>query len=365
MLPTSRRIVILGLSITSSWGNGHATTYRALVRALAERGHRVLFLERDVEWYAANRDLPEPPYGETALYSSLDELAGQWRDEVRAADCVIVGSYVPEGVAVTHWVLGTAEGVTAFYDIDTPITMASLERGESAYLLPSDIPRFDLYLSFTGGPTLDRLEQHHGARRARPLYCSFDPASYFPAPAALRWELGYMGTYSSDRQPPLERLLIDVAGARPEDAFVVAGASYPSDTLWPSNVERIEHLPPAAHRGFYTAQRFTLNLTRHEMVKVGYSPSVRLFEAAACGTPIISDAWEGLDSFFVPGRDILVAQTTDDVLRILRDVPEEERRAIGERGRSQVLKTHTPQKRAEELERYIAEASGTRQEQAS
>jgi spore maturation protein CgeB len=364
--PSPLRIVIAGLSITSSWGNGHATTYRALVRALTERGHHVLFLERDVEWYASHRDLPDPPYAHTALYASLDELQVRFRQDVQQADCVIVGSYVPEGRAVGDWVLDTAEGVTAFYDIDTPVTLASLERGTDAeYIAAAQIPRYQLYLSFSGGPALDRLECVHGAPRARPLYCSYDPRCYYPMPMEPRWDLGYMGTYSSDRQPGLQRLLVDAARQLPGSRFAVAGASYPASVRWPANVEYIEHLPQSAHRAFYTAQRFTLNLTRAEMVRLGHSPSVRLFEAAACGTPIISDAWEGLDAFFTPGAELLLASSVDDTLRHLRDVREDERRAIGQRARQRVLGAHTPQHRAQELEAYIAEAANGREERAS
>ena len=121
-------IVVLGLSITSAWGNGHAVTYRGLVRELVRRGHRVLFLERDVPWYAENRDLPHPPYGTTALYRDVDDLRARFGDAVRNADVVIVGSYVPDGIAVVQWVLERARGVRAFYDIDTPVTLAKLAR---------------------------------------------------------------------------------------------------------------------------------------------------------------------------------------------------------------------------------------------
>jgi spore maturation protein CgeB len=364
--PTPLRIVIAGLSITSSWGNGHATTYRALVRALAERGHDVLFLERNVEWYANHRDLPEPPYARTILYDSLEELQQRHREDVRQADCVIVGSYVPEGIAVGEWVLHTANGLTAFYDIDTPVTLAALEgRGQAEYIAAAQVPRYDIYLSFSGGPVLDRVEQKHGSPMARALYCSFDPQCYRPARVEPRWDLGYMGTYSSDRQPALQRLLLDAAGQLPQGHFAVAGASYPSSIGWPANVEYMEHIPQSAHRDFYTAQRFTLNLTRAEMVRLGHSPSVRLFEAAACGIPIISDVWEGLDAFFTPGSEILLADSTDDTLRFLRDIPELERRAIGERGRNRVMRAHTPRHRAQELEGYIAAAARGREERAS
>ena len=352
-------IVILGLSITSSWGNGHATTYRGLVRELEARGHRVLFLERDVPWYADHRDLPRPPYGRTALYDDLGELKDRFARPVRQADVVIVGSYVPEGAAVGVWATQTAGGVAAFYDIDTPVTLAKLRRGECEYLTPALIPRYDLYLSFTGGPTIRHLEEEWGAPKALPLYCSVDPSSYYHEEAQERaYDLGYMGTYSSDRQPPLRRLLIEPARQWPEGRFLVAGPQYPEDIDWPANVERTEHLPPARHRRFYNSQRFTLNVTRADMIEAGYAPSVRLFEAAACATPIISDHWEGLNSFFEIGEEILVSRSPEDTLRHLRALSDEERRALGKRAQKRVLAEHTTARRAEELERYLLEARG-------
>lgn len=348
-------VVILGLSITSSWGNGHATTYRGLVRELAARGHRVLFLERDVPWYADNRDLAQPPYGRTVLYGSLAELRARHCAAVRDADLVIVGSYVPDGVAVGEWVVRTAQGATAFYDIDTPITLAALGRGTCAYLTPALVARYHMYLSFTGGPTLDVIEARYGSPMARPLYCSVDETLYAPEPVAPRWDLGYMGTYSDDRQPRLERLLFAPARRLPRGAFVVAGPQYPPSIAWPRNVTRVTHLAPRDHRPFYNAQRFTLNITRAHMIAAGYSPSVRLFEAAACATPVISDPWDGLDRFFEPGAEILIACRSADVLRYLRDLPERERLAIGARARRRVLAEHTAAHRAAELEAYAGE----------
>jgi spore maturation protein CgeB len=355
MNDSTLKIVILGLSITSSWGNGHATTYRGLVRELCTRGHEVLFLERDVPWYAANRDLPHPPYGKTELYASLEELKEHFAQAVRQADLTIVGSYVPEGVAVGEWVISTAKSKTAFYDIDTPITLTKLERGDTDYLSPSLIPHYQLYLSFTGGPTLEKIEKHYGSPMARPLYCSVDPALYYPEANKAKWDLGYMGTYSDDRQPVLERLMLEPARLWQSGRMVVAGPQYPNDIQWPINVERVEHLPPAEHRAFYNTQRFTLNITRADMVQAGYSPSVRLFEAAACGTPIISDFWEGLDTFFELDREILLTHSPEDTLRYLRDMPEAERLAVGDRARKRVLTSHTAAHRAAELEGYALE----------
>jgi spore maturation protein CgeB len=352
--------VILGLTITSSWGNGHATTYRGLVRELTGRGHHVLFLERDKPWYADNRDMPTPPFGRTALYRGVADLKRRFTSNIRDADLVIVGSYVPDGVAVGEWVTETVTGVTAFYDIDTPVTLAKLARGDYEYLSPDLIPEYDLYLSFTGGPTLRKLEREFGSPRARPLYCSVDPDLYYPEKRPTKWELGYLGTYSADRQPPLETLLLDVAREWPKGRFVVAGPQYPDYIDWPGNVKRIEHLSPAKHRAFYNQQAFTLNITRADMRRAGHSPSVRLFEAAACGVPIISDVWPGIETLFEPGREILLARTTEEVLDYLQETTDTERRQIAKRARARVLKDHTAAHRAAELEGYALEALGTR-----
>jgi spore maturation protein CgeB len=355
MSATTLDIVILGLSITSSWGNGHATTYRSLVRSLDARGHRVLFLERDVPWYATQRDMPRPPFGRTVLYRDLHELRSRFGDAVREADLVIVGSYVPEGIAVGEWVVEQAQGGTAFYDIDTPVTLARLAAGEAEYISPELIPRYGMYLSFTGGPVLRHIERAYGAPAARALYCSVDESLYRPMRVPDRWDLGYMGTYSLDRQPGLEQFLLEPARRWPHGRFAVAGPQYPSSVRWPDNLWRTEHLAPRRHRSFYNRQRFTLNLTRADMVAAGYSPSVRLFEAAACATPVISDAWPGLETFFVPDEEILIARTTDDVLDAARNLSDAERRDIGTAARERVLSAHTAAHRALELEQYVDE----------
>jgi spore maturation protein CgeB len=348
-------IVVLGLSITSSWGNGHAATYRALLRAMAARGHHVLFLERDVPSYAQNRDLPEPSFCDTSLYTNLNDLQTRFGDRVRNADAVIVGSYVPEGVAVAGWVLEHARGLAAFYDIDTPITLAKLAARDYEYLRPELIPRFHLYLSFAGGAVLRQLERQYGAPAARPLYCCVDPELYRPLPPSTSWDLGYLGTYSKDRQPTLEQLLLKPARVWPAGRFVASGPQYPQSLRWPLNVNRIEHLPPAEHARFYSAQRFTLNITRADMIRAGYCPSVRLFEAAACATPILSDGWPGLDAFFVIGSEIIVVCSTGQVLRLLRELSDTDRLALGQRARQRVLRAHTAAHRAAELETHLCE----------
>lgn len=345
------KIVVLGLSLSSSWGNGHATTYRALLAGLGAR-HDILFLERDQPWYAAHRDLAEPDFCTLEFYRDPAELA-RYRGAIETADVVMVGSYVPDGVAVAALVRRWVRGVFCFYDIDTPVTLRKLEAGETDYLAPAAIPGFDIYFSFTGGPLLERLRRDHGARRAVPLYCAVDEARYRPMDVETRWDLGYLGTYSADRQPALERLLLEPARRAPWLRFAVAGALYPPDIAWPVNVERFEHLPPGEHARFYNAQRWTLNLTRADMIAAGYSPSVRLFEATACGTPVISDDWPGLETIFDPGRDIVVAHDAGEVIETL-SMTHAERGRIAALGRVRCLAEHTARHRALEFEAAIA-----------
>ncbi len=353
------KFVIIGLSVTSSWGNGHATTYRALLRELANLGHEILFLEKDVPWYSGHRDLPQPAFCELGLYKTNEELKSKYREAVASADVVIVGSYVQQGVEVGNWAIDTATGATAFYDVDTPVTLAKLERQDYEYLDPATIGRYDMYLSFSGGPILDHLEQHYGSPMAKALYCSVDTQLYYPEEQPLKWQMGYLGTYSDDRQPTVEELLNKAAAHFPEEEFVVAGPQYPKDINWSHNVQRIEHLPPAQHRKFYNSQKFTLNVTREDMIKAGYSPSVRLFEAAACGVPIISDHWDGIESIFEPGKEILIARSTEDVLEYFRNISEEERKQIGINARNKVLKYHTAKARARELVDYVDQLKET------
>jgi spore maturation protein CgeB len=350
------KIVICGLSITSSWGNGHATTYRALVRALNARGHDIVFFERDLEWYASNRDMPGPPFCQVHLYEQWADAQNLLHRELAGADVAIVGSYFPDGIAAIDGVLDSSVPVKAFYDIDTPITVAKLEAGDEEYLKRAQVSGFDLYFSFTGGPLLRELETRFGARRAVPLYCSFDSAKYhLSAPDPLyRCDLSYMGTYAADRQPGLEELLCSPARMLPERKFIVAGPQYPAALSWPHNVKRIIHLEPKLHPPFYCSSRFTLNLTRKLMTDHGYSPSVRLFEAAGCGAAIVSDYWKGLETFFIPGKEILLADSSAQVVEYLTQVGETEAREIGLRARERVLAEHSAEKRTQQFEQFVS-----------
>ena len=352
------KVTILGLSITSSWGNGHATNYRALARALHGRGDEVTFLERDRRWYAQHRDLRDPPWCSVFLYESVPALRSRFAGLIAESDVVIIGSFVPDGVEVARWVLGRARGPVAFYDIDTPVTLAKLRGGDDEYLSAELVSHFDLYLSFTAGPALDALREQFGARRAEPFYCFVDPDAYRPLELASRWALGYLGTYSAGRQRALDELLLAPARRLRHARFGVAGPMYPPEIDWPANVDRIQHLPPGEHPRFYCSASFALNLTRPEMRAVGYAPSVRLFEAAACGVPIISDRWPGIETILEPGEEIFLADSCEDVVRILRETAVAQRRAVGAAARRRVLCEHAAERRAEQLHELVGELAG-------
>lgn len=346
------KIVIFGLSITSSWGNGHATTFRALARALHARGHDIVFFEKDQEWYASNRDMPEPPFCQMRIYQSWSQVRSAARAALRDADVAVVGSYFPDGAKAIPLVFESKVPVKAFYDIDTPITVAALRSDAADYLRPDQVPGFDLYFSFTGGPLLQELESKFGAQMAVPLYCSFDPDRYRFAAVRSEYacDFSYMGTYAADRQDRIEELFCTPARKLPRKKFILAGPQYPESISWPGNVKRITHVAPASHAAFYSSSRLTLNVTRQQMVRAGYSPSVRLFEAAACGTAIVSDYWEGLETFLTPGKEILVPRSPDDVVEYLNTADYAEIARIGRNARERVLAEHTADKRASEFE---------------
>lgn len=352
-------IVFIGLSITCAWGNCHASIYRNLVKGLQRCGHNILFLEWDAPWYRQHRDLPSPAYCEVGIYDSLDALKSAFGKEICNADAVVIGSYTYEGIQIGRWVLENAAGLTVFYDIDTPITLARLHGGGCGYLSADLIPRYDLYLSAIGGPVLKRFEAAYGAKRTYPLYCSVDPDLYYPEVHSRDYVLGYLGNYSPDRQSTLERYLIDPARRYPDRRFAITGANYPAGIHWPTNIDYMEYLLPARHREFYGRQRFALNITRPDAVAWGYSPSIRLLEAAACSVPVISDYWVGLETFFKPGVEIITVQSTVEILKILDKYTVEECMTMGEMARNRTLQSHSGVRRAGEFVAYLMQASAS------
>lgn len=342
------RLVIFGLTISSSWGNGHATLWRGLCNALGRMGHHVTFFERDVPYYAAHRDLHALPRGDLRLYAGWDGVAADARRALEGADAAMVTSYCPDALSAGELVLGS-RALRVFYDLDTPVTLERLDEGVP-YIGPRGLTDYDLVLSYTGGAALTQLRERLGARRVAPLYGSVDPSAHQPAapPSGRRACLSYLGTYAADRQAELEALFVEVARRMPERKFLLGGSLYPQDFPWQPNIHYLRHVPPPDHPGFYAAAKLTLNVTRGAMAAMGYCPSGRLFEAAACGTPILSDAWEGLDRFFTPGKEILLARTTEEAMAAV-SLSDQELGAIARAARERALREHTAVRRASEL----------------
>jgi spore maturation protein CgeB len=343
------KLVIFGLTISSSWGNGHATLWRGLCRALLRRGHRIVFYERDVPYYADHRDLHElPSGGRIRLYGDWSEVAEAAARDLDDADAAIVTSYCPDGVAASGLVLASRASRRVFYDLDTPVTLARLSAGQSVeYIGPRGLGDFDLVLSYTGGAALNELKTRLGARRTAPLYGFVDPEVHRPVPPAAHYlaDLSYLGTYAEDRQEALEGLFIAPARRLPEKRFVIGGAQYPAVFPWAENIHFVRHLPPGEHPAFFSSSRLTLNVTRRSMAAMGFCPSGRMFEAAACGAPLISDWWDGLDAFFEPGGEILIAHSTEGVMDAMA-MSDAERAIIGHRARERTLEEHTAEHRA-------------------
>lgn len=352
------RIVVFGLTISSSWGNGHATLWRGLARALARLGHELVFFEQDVTYYAMNRDLTEIPGGELVLYRDWDEVRAGAARAVAGADVAMVTSYCPHGLQAGDLVADASRALRVFYDLDTPVTLARLGAGdEVGYIGPRGLADYDLVLSYTGGAALEALQARLGARRVEPLYGHVDPDVHRPVAAVERFasDLSYLGTYAADRQAAVERLFVEPARRAPERRFLIGGAQYPESFPWTKNIYFVRHLPPADHPAFFSSSRLTLNVTRQAMAETGWCPSGRLFEAAACGTPVLTDRWPGIENFFAPGREILIADGTDDVVAAL-DLEAGELTRMARAARERTLAEHSSDTRARTLVRALEAA---------
>ncbi len=351
------KLAIFGLSVSSSWGNGHAVLWRALIRSLGAQGHAIVFFERDVPYYAEHRDLNEIDGGRLVLYRYWQDVAAEARRELAEADAAVVTSYCPDALAASA-LMFQSRALRVFYDLDSPVTLARRAAGETvAYLGPDRLAPFDLVLSYAGGEALSALREELGARQVAPLYGCVDPDRYRPAPPPDmgRAALSYLGTYAADRQHELDRLFLAAARQRPGERFVIGGALYPGDFPWSPNIFFERHVSPAEHPRFYAAARATLNITRAAMAACGWCPSGRLFEAAACATPILSDWWPGLDAFFAPGREVVIVRSTADVLAVL-DLGDRELATIGGAARERTLAEHSAGRRAAELAELLAAA---------
>jgi spore maturation protein CgeB len=354
------KLVVFGLTVSSSWGNGHATLWRGLIRALSRRGHDVVFFERDVPYYAGeHRDLHALSEGTLELFGSWKDIRETARQHVVSADAAMITSYCPDALDAAELVLGSSCGVRVFYDLDTAVTLERYRRGERVeYLPPRGLADFDLVLSYTGGRALRELKDRLGARRVSPLYGHVDPEVHTAVPprGEYRADLSYLGTYAPDRQAALEALFIEPARRLPDRRFVIGGAQYPTDFPWADNIFFVRHMPPPEHPAFYSSSRLTLNVTRRAMADWGYCPSGRLFEAAACGTPVVSDWWEGLETFFDPSSEVLIARNAEDAVAAVQ-TDDQALRRMAAAARERTLACHTSQKRAAELELALEAAA--------
>ena len=349
------KILIFGLSISSAWGNGHATHLRGLCRELGRRDHDVTFFEKDVPYYAAHRDLAQLPQGHLMLYRQWDDIAESADILAREADVGIVTSYCPDALIATTTLFRSRCKLRVFYDLDTPITLAMIRDGLTCPYIPEEgLRNFDLVLSYTGGTALNQLASELGARRVATLYGSVDPAFHFPVSPVpeYRSDLSHLGTYAEDRAGALRNLLVEPALRLPHRRFLIGGPQYPKLFPWCSNIFYRPHVSPAEHSAFYCSSLLNLNVTRRAMADVGFCPSNRLFEAAACGTVTISDPWPGLERFFKPGDEILVAEGPGDVIDAL-DLGDEQRKRIGRRARERALAEHSAAHRAIQMEQLL------------
>ena len=346
-------IVVFGLTVSSSWGNGHATLWRALLKALAKRGHTVTFYEHDVSWYADTRDDWTPPLGiAIRIYGSFDDIRAEALRDLNSADLGMFTSYCPDGPEAANLILDSGADIKCFYDLDTPVTLNSLYGGEAVPYLPANgLSDFDLVLSYTGGRALGELRSRLGAHTVAPLYGSVDPEAHFPVPPMdqYRGVLSYLGTFAADRQQALESLYLEPARRLPNETFQLAGAQYPDSFSTLPNITFVPHLAPQLHPAFFCSSRATLNITRGVMAEYGYCPSGRLFEAAACGVPIVSDGWDGLDLFFNAGEEILRVDTAEDVIEAI-SMPADDLCRIAKAARERTLANHTAERRVMELE---------------
>jgi spore maturation protein CgeB len=358
------RIVVLGRSLTSSAENPYLGAYRSLLREVYALGHDILYLQPDSPGRADDPDLPRHYFCHVERYQSLDELKSDFGKELAQANIVILTSGIADGVAVTEWALATAACPVALHDLDTPATLASLVEGQCDFLSPELIGRFDLVLTSSGGPSIDLLRRMYGVRCVKTLYAAFDQELFYPQHLEPRWDLGYRAPHRPGEAAALDRLLIKVAESWPDLELSLAGPGYPDDLPTPSNLSRLGPVGRAEQRRHDNVHRFMLSLSSSCPSIAGFSPSARMFEACACGVPVIAQHSTGLESFLEPGDEVLTARSTDDVATILRTLPDDERRRIGMNARERVLREHTVAQRALELERVLSAVLASRQSKA-
>ncbi len=362
------KIAFYGSSLLSSYWNGAATYYRGILRALAARGHEITFYEPDAFNRQQHLDIDPPNWARSVVYPATAGALGEVLSEARRADVVVKAS----GVGVFDDEL--AEGVlreardaalAIYWDVDAAATLASM-RSDAEHPLRRAVPRFDLVFTYGGGPPVIEAYRGFGARECVPIYNALDPTTHYPVPpdAAFASDLAFLANRLPDRETRVEQFFLEPAAALPERNFLLGGNGW-GDKPMPANVRAIGHVGTASHNAFNCTPLAVLNVARDSMAEIGYSPATRVFEAAGAGACLITDAWEGIELFLEPDKEVLVARDGDDVTELVATLTPERARAIGEAALRRVCRDHTYELRAAEVDRVLRQVHAERREVAA
>lgn len=345
-----------GSSLLSAYWNGAATYYRGIIKAMHERGHQITFYEPDAYDRQNNRDIADPSYAITRVYGANEKALLEALEEAKDADVIVKTS----GVGVFDDLLEREvlklkddNRFVIFWDVDAPATLDRIKYDEHDYFR-SLIPQFDLILTYGGGDPVVNAYKSFGAKECFPIYNALDPTTHHPVEKEERFtaDLAFLGNRLPDREKRVEDFLLNVAAALPEAKFILGGSGW-HDKQMSSNIRYIGHVYTKDHNALNCSPKAVLNISRDSMASYGFSPATRVFEAAGAGACIITDYWLGIDFFFDPGTEILVAKSGEEVKKILSELTAEKARAIGNAAKEKVLAKHTYANRAVELDRIL------------
>jgi spore maturation protein CgeB len=350
-------IAFFGSSLVSAYWNGAATYYRGIVRALHGRGHRVTFYEPDAYGRQEHRDIPDPDWARVVVYSGeTEDGALQAVEAARYADLVVKAS----GIGIFDRLLELAvldlqkpQTLVVFWDVDAPATLDRIQRDPTDPFRPL-IPRYDLVLTYGGGTPVIRAYEAFGARECVPVYNALDPATHFPVPPEPRFDgdLGFLGNRLPDREARVEEFFVAAAKALPEQTFLLGGSGW-GDKRVPPNIRYVGHVYTGDHNAFNCSPKAVLNVNRESMARYGFSPPTRVFEAAGAGACLITDAWEGIDLFLEPNREVLVAESGAEVAEQVNSLTAGIARRIGRAAQQHLLSQHTYHHRAAQVEALL------------
>lgn len=351
------KIAFFASSLVSAYWNGAATYYRGIVRALHERGHQVTFYEPDAYDRQKHRDMADPPWAKVVVYSAQTEAEVlRTVEQARGSDLVLKAS----GVGVHDELLERAvldlQGagtLVAFWDVDAPATLDRVH-GNPADPFLALIPRYDLVLTYGGGEPVRQAYLGLGARECVPIYNALDPSTHHPVAPELRFDcdLAFLGNRLPDREARVEEFFLRAAAQLPDKRMLLGGSGW-GDKPLPANVRYLGHVYTADHNAFNCTPRAVLNVSRESMARYGFSPATRVFEAAGAAACLITDAWEGLETFFEPGREVLVAHSGDEVAQHVAALDAQRARAVGQAAYQRVLAEHTYAHRAAQFDAVL------------